>query len=516
MEPIRQTYEAKKVDKTTIINMERGKLPPQAIDLEEMILGGLMIDKKAGEMFDVFRDPNVFYKDSHKTIFEAILSLSQKGEPIDLGTVGAELKAMGKLEMAGGAFKLIELTQKTSSSAHIEYHSRIVLQMYMKREAIRQCSQVIEMAYDETVDVFDLMGHAESGFSKIGDMVTRGQKTATWADLLKTVVKNVEVLTAQGDKILGIPTGFWKLDGHFGGWVKGRIYIIAARPGAGKTAFTVKSMIAAAKAKRPVGYLSYEMSGVQLATRGVGVESNFHMQQLTNHGFEHDSYFKTLMDVVGDMEGLPIYIDDASFLDVAEMRRKIKRMKALYGIEELFFDYLQLAAGGGQDVRYKLNELCFVLQAIAKEEDIAVIALSQLSREVDKRSPPRPRISDLSESSAIEFVADAVCFLYRPAMYKLEPEYKPQGELDEGENTEFIVAKYRHGGIGTIGLWYDGNKTKFSDEDPAMESQNNTGNWEEKAKAWSPAALPTPSVGEAFGAPGFSIQDESDNKDVPF
>lgn len=507
MEQPKYNTQAAAVRKTEIISLERGKLPPQAIDLEEAVLGALMIDKKAREMFDVFTDPNVFYKDAHKTIFEAIVNLSRKGEPIDLNTAAAELKRMGKLEQAGGAFYLIELTQKISSSAHIEYHSRIVLQMYMKREQIRLCSEVIQLAYDETVDVFDMIDRAEKGFAAIGDMVTRGQKTATWSEMLKTVVKNVEMLTAHGDKILGITTGFWKLDGHFGGWVKKRIYIIAARPGAGKTAFTVKAMIAAAKAAHPVGYLSYEMSGVQLATRGVGIESNFHMSQLTNEGFKKDSYFKTLMDVVNDMENLPIYIDDASFLDVAEMRRKIKRMKSLYGIEVLFFDYLQLAAGGGQDVRYKLNELCFVLQAIAKEEDIAIIPLSQLSREVDKRKPvPRPIIADLSESSAIEFVADVVAFLYNPDMYGLEPEYEPEGKLVEGENVEFIIAKNRHGGLGTLGLWFDKNKTKFSDEEPARVAQTEN------------KPLPTPTASEAFGPPQtYSIEDVSDNNDdMPF
>jgi replicative DNA helicase len=484
-----------------IVNLERGKLPPQALDLEIAILGGLLIDRRADEMFEVFTNPDVFYKDAHKHIFKAMLSLSAKNEPIDLATVGAEMKLLGTLELAGGAFYLIELSQMISSSAHIEHHARIVLQMYMKREAIKYCSEIIEMAYDDMVDVFEMMDRADYSFTGLGDMVTRGQKTPVWSELLDTVVKNVEVLTAHGDKILGITTGFWKLDAHFGGWVKKRIYIIGARPGAGKTAFTVKAMVAAAQAGHSVGYLSYEMSGVQLATRGVGITSNFHMSQLTTDGFEKDSYFHTLIEVVADLKKLPIHIDDASFLSVVEMRRKVKQMKKKYGIELLFFDYLQLAAGGDKDVRYKLNELCFVLQAIAKEEDIAIIPLSQLGRDVDKRSPPRPRISDLSESSAIEFVADVVGFLYRPGQYNLEPEYEPVGKLVPGENTEFIIAKNRHGGVGTLGLWFEANKTKFSDEEP-----------ERNEPEYIPPAVKPAMPNEAFDTPdNWSIKDESNN-----
>lgn len=509
MEPVRETHKANAVHRTQIVNLERGKLPPQAVDLEEAVLGALMIDKNAEEVFDVLKSADVFYKDAHKYIFEAAQRLSGKGEAIDLLTVSAELKAMGLLEKAGGDFYLVQLTQKVSSSAHIDYHARIVLQKYAARQVIKTASESIERAYDDTVDVFDMLDYAEQGFAGISDMMNTGKGGLSWAQMLDEVVTNVEMLTKHGDKIIGVPTGFWKLDAHFGGWRPTDLYIIAARPGAGKTAFTVKAMVGAAQAGKGVGYISLEMSGTQLATRAVAVDSNFHLNQLTRSGFEKDTYFRTLLGVVNDMKKYPIHIDDSPAITLMELRRKVRRMKAQHNIQVLFVDYLQLAAGGDENVRHKITELCYGLKAIAKEYDVAVIALSQLSRAVEQRGTPRPKISDLAEASAIEAAADAVCFIFRPAMYKLDPVYKSEGgDLVENENTEFIVAKYRHGGVGTIGLWYDANKTKFSDEQPEYNHH-----YDEQPEV---KPLPTPSANEAFGAQGYSITDTSNNDDTPF
>jgi len=386
-----------------VIEMQKGKLPPQALDLEEAILGGLLIDKKADEMFDVFTNPEVFYKEAHKLVFEAIVNVSAKNEPVDLLTVSAELKRMGKLEAVGGDFFLIQLTQKTSSSAHIDYHSRIVLQKYIAREQIKLANETIAMAYDDTTDVFDLMDYSEMGLTRLTEMISTGKKALTWSQMLDRVVLNVETLTAHGDKILGIETGFWKLDAHFGGWQPGDFYVIGARPGAGKTAFTVASMIGAAKAGRPVGYLSLEMSGVQLATRGVANNSHFHMNQLTRNGFEKDEYFEGLLEVVVEMKTLPIHIDDTPALTMMEIRRRVRRMVRQHKVKVLFLDYLQLAAGGGNDVRHKITDLCYGLKALAKELDIAVVGLSQLSRDVEKRSPPRPLLYHSKKNTIVIF-----------------------------------------------------------------------------------------------------------------
>jgi len=446
-----------------VIDMQKGRLPPQALDLEEAILGGLLIDKKADEMFDVFTNPDVFYKDAHKHVFEAIVNVSAKNEPVDLLTVSMELKRMEKLEAVGGDMFLIGLTQKVSSSAHIDYHSRIVLQKYIAREQIRLANETIALAYDDTTDVFDLMDYSEMGLTRLTEMISTGKKALTWSQMLDRVVLNVETLTAHGDKILGFETGFWKLDAHFGGWQPGDFYVIGARPGAGKTAFTVASMIGAAKAGRPVGYLSLEMSGVQLATRGVANNSHFHMNQLTRIGFDKQEYWPSLFETIAEMKNLPVHIDDSPALSMMEIRRRVRRMVRQNKVKVVFLDYLQLAAGGDKDVRHKITELCYGLKALAKELDIAVIGLSQLSRDVEKRSPPRPRLSDLAESGAIEAAADGIMFIYRPAYYKLEPDYSV---LSETENTEFDVAKFRNGGTGVLGLWYDPNKTKFSDFTP--------------------------------------------------
>lgn len=507
-------------DKSRIVNLEKGKLPPQALDFEEAILGALMIDKQAEEIFDVITDADVFYKDAHKEIFKAAFSLTKNNSPIDLLTMSAELKKMGKLEYVGGDYALIQLTQKISSSAHIEYHARIVLQKFMQREAIKLCSMVIEQAYDETIDVFDMLDVAEMGFSNISDKSTTGQKIMDWGQLLDRVVKNVEMLTTHGDKVLGTPTGFWKLDAHFGGWQATDLVIIGARSGMGKTAFTVGSMIGTAKQKHAVGYLSMEMSGVQLATRGISVNSNYHLNQLLRNGFEKQEYFTGLINLVNDMRTYPIHIDDTPALTLLDIRRRVRKMVRQHDVKVVFLDYVQLAAGSDRDLRLRIVELCYGLKALAKELNITIVALSQLDKSIDKRSPePRPVIGDLSESSAIENAADIVGLLYRPAKYGREPLYKSQGgELNEGENTEFIVAKFRNGGVGTIGLWYDANRTKFMDEEPhrshtADESTQpkENPNWE--AQALSRTALPT--AEEAFG-PRETSTNDADDDDGPF
>lgn len=478
------------VDKTAVVNLEKGKLPPQALDLEQAVLGAAMIDSAGlDDLFDVFTDAEVFYKEAHKHIFEAVKKLYENGQPVDMLTVSQQLRSVGKIDAAGGDFYVVQLTQKISSSAHIEYHARILLQKFIARRLIRFSNEVVSMAYDDTADVFEVLEVADAGFTGINDLIHKGKKSLTWNEGLKEVQKNVEILTNAGDAILGVETGFAKLNARFGGWRLTDLIIIAARPGAGKTAFTVASMIAAAKNKQAVGYFSLEMSTTQLITRGVAVNSSFHMSQLTRKGFEKDEYFITLQSVVNSMSDLPIYIDDAPTLTVSELRRKARQMKRKHDIQVLFLDYVQLAAGGDSDVRFKINELVYTLKALAKELNIAVIGLSQLSRDVEKRSPQRGRMSDLKESSAIEDAADVVAFLYRAEYYGNEVDYSV---LSDTENTEFIVDKNRHGGVGTIGLWFDANKTKFSDDKPTYDRYD--------AQQFADSTpLPTPTPNEAFG-----------------
>lgn len=511
---VRNIPAADTVPKTTVINMERGKLPPQAVDLEEAILGAAMIDARGlQDLFDVFTDPNVFYKDAHKAIFTAMKTLFEHGGAVDLLTVSAELKRTNSLQEAGGDFYLIHLTQKVSSSAHIEYWARIVQQKYIARMVIRFCSESFAMAYDDSVDVFDLLETVETGLGEISEMLNKGKVELSWDSALTRVLKNVETLSHNKGAMTGVATGFDKLDAHFGGWQPGDLIILGGRPGSGKTALTVAMMLGTAEAGEAVGYVSMEMGTVQLAIRSVAVNSHFHLNQLTKEGFTKQEYFTNLVGTIDAMRSLPIFIDDRPALTINEIKRKARQWKRKHGLRVLFVDYLQLADGESDNKRINVDEVARGLKNLAKELDITVIALSQLTREVEKQSPPRPRMLHLKESSGIEDAADAVCFIYRPAYYGLEPD---SDRLAYDENTEFIIEKYRNGGVGTIGLWYDANKTKFTDHAP--DHHNSNDNWEQKAQERT--GLPTPTPHDAFGAQGYSVTDVSNNNkpdgDVPF
>lgn len=454
-----------KVDKSKIVNLEKGKLPPQALDMEEAILGALMLDSHCvDELFNVFSSEEVFYKDQHRFVFRAIKSLADKSSQIDLLTVSAELKAQGILELAGGDFFLIQLTQKISSGAHLEFWARIVMQQYMRRKMIAVCSEVIEYAYDDTVDVFDMMDKIDTETAMIHDVINKGKSDMTFATALDVVEKNVERLSSLKEgEVTGVTTGFEKLDRHFGGWQPTDLIVLGARPGAGKTALTINMMISAAKVGHPVGFISMEMSTVQLATRAVAVNSNYHLNQLTKKGFEKTEYFVGLRALIDKMKSLPIHIDERPALTISEIKRKARLLKRKFDIKELIVDYIQLTGGDG-DVRIRVGKASQGLKALAKELQIPVIAISGLSREADKAH--RPMLAHLKESGDIEADADIVAFLYRAAYYGKEVDTEV---IDEDCNTEFIVAKYRNGGLGTIGLFFDENKTKFMDREPRKE-----------------------------------------------
>lgn len=262
-----------------VIDLGKGKLPPQAIDLEEAILGSLMIDVRAGdELFQVFNSPDVFYKEAHQHIFQAIKDLLDASSPVDLLTVSEQLRVNGTLQTVGGDFYLIQLTQKVSSSAHIEYWARIVLQQWMKRKMITVCNECIALAYEPDVDVFEMLDRLDVDTAAINEIVQKGRSEMSYADALNKVIEKVKTLTDATTHLTGVETGFGKINKHFGGWQPTDFYVIAARPGMGKTAFVVKATTAAAKSGAPVGFISLEMSTEQLAARSVAVESNYHLK----------------------------------------------------------------------------------------------------------------------------------------------------------------------------------------------------------------------------------------------
>ncbi|MCB0399662.1 MAG: replicative DNA helicase, partial [Winogradskyella sp.] len=443
-----------KVDKSTIISLEKGKIPPQAIDLEEVVLGAMMIDKKGvDEVIDIL-SPDAFYKDAHKYIFEAIFKLFESSEPIDLLTVSAQLKKDQKLDLVGGDFYLISLTQRVSSSAHIEFHARIILQKFIQRSLIKISNEIIEDAYDETKDVFDLLDNAEAKLYE----VTQGnvkKSTETAQSLVIQAKKKIEEISNK-DGLSGIPTGFDKLDKLTSGWQPSDLIIVAARPGMGKTALTLTmARNIAVDFNQAVAFFSLEMSSVQLITRLISSETGLSSEKLRTGKLEKHEW-EQLNVKVKTLEKAPLFIDDTPSLSIFDLRAKARRLASQYDIKVIMIDYLQLmTAGGSQKGGNREQEISMIsrnLKALAKELNVPVIALSQLSRAVETRGgSKRPLLSDLRESGAIEQDADIVSFIYRPEYYKIDEWDDEERSPTEGQG-EFIVAKHRNGGLDNIRL----------------------------------------------------------------
>lgn len=456
-----------KIDKSTIINLERGKIPPQALDLEEVVLGAMMIDKKGvDEVIDIL-SPEAFYKEAHQHIFQAIFELFENSEPIDLLTVSTQLKKNEKLDLIGGDFYLISLTQKVSSSAHIEFHARIILQKFIQRSLIKISSEIIENAYDETQDVFDLLDNAEAKLYEVTQgNIKRSSETAQ--NLVIQAKKKIEEISNK-EGLSGIPSGFTKLDRLTSGWQSSDLVIIAARPGMGKTALTLSmARNIAVDQGIPVAFFSLEMSSVQLITRLISSETGLSSEKLRTGRLEKHEW-EQLNVKVKDLEKAPLYIDDTPSLSIFDLRAKARRLASQYGVKLIVIDYLQLMTAGsnlkGGNREQEISTISRNLKALAKELDVPVIALSQLSRAVETRGgSKRPLLSDLRESGAIEQDADIVSFIYRPEYYKIEEWDDEERTPTEGQ-AEFIVAKHRNGGLDSIRLKFIGHLGKFENLD---------------------------------------------------
>ena len=504
-----------RVDKTTIINLEKGKLPPQALDLEEAVLGAMMIDKKGvDEVIDILQS-DAFYKDAHKHIFEAIFQLFTDSQPIDLLTVSSQLKKNAKLELAGGDFYLIQLTQKIASSAHIEFHSRIILQKYIQRSLIRISSEIIEESYDETTDVFDLLDKAETKLYEVTQgNIKRSSETAQ--SLVIQAKKRIEEI-ANKEGLSGIATGFEKLDKITSGWQPSDLVIIAARPGMGKTAFVLSmARNIAIDFGHPVALFSLEMSSVQLITRLISSETGLSSEKLRTGKLEKHEW-EQLSVKVKDLEKAPLFIDDSPSLSIFDLRAKARRLASQHGIKLIIVDYLQLMTAGGNgkgggNREQEISTISRNLKALAKELEVPVIALSQLSRAVETRgSSKRPLLSDLRESGAIEQDADIVSFIYRPEYYKIE-EWDDDEQSPTAGQAEFIIAKHRNGSLENIRLKFIGNLGKFDNlEEYGGGFDDLPSKMNHDDNPFLTKGLPT--AHEAFGSSSNSNEDDSD---VPF
>lgn len=501
-----------RIDKSSVIPLEKGRIPPQAIDLEEAVLGAMMIDKKGvDEAIDIL-SPDAFYKEAHKYIFEAIVQLFESSEPVDLLTVSARLKQNKRLDAVGGDFYLIQLTKKVSSSAHIEFHSRIILQKFIQRSLIKISSEIIQEAYDDGTDVFDLLDSAESKLYEVSQGNIKKSSETAQSLVIQAKKKIEEISNKEG--LSGIPSGFDRLDKLTSGWQPSDLIIVAARPGMGKTALTLSmARNIAVNSNIPVAFFSLEMSSVQLITRLISSETGLSSEKLRTGKLEKHEW-EQLNVKVKALESAPLFIDDTPSLSIFDLRAKARRLASQHGIRLIVIDYLQLmTAGGSQKGGNREQEISTIsrnLKALAKELDVPVIALSQLSRAVETRGgSKRPLLSDLRESGAIEQDADIVSFIYRPEYYKIDEWDDEERSPTQGQ-AEFIVAKHRNGGLENIRLKFIGHLGKFDnldDFDSPFEFQSKM-----NANDDNPfSTTDLPSADEAFG----SAMNEDDG-DVPF
>lgn len=458
-----------KPTKTSFIDqaLDHGRKPPQAVDLEEAVLGAIMLEKDAIISVMDILIPESFYKDAHQKIYRAIIHLSQNLQPIDILTVTEELKKNDELEEVGGPYYITQLTSKVATAAHIEYHARIIAQKYIQRELIRVASEIQTRAYDDSVDVNDLIDYSEAQLFQVTETNIK-KETSKISSLIKTAIEQIEEASKKEDGLSGVPSGFTKLDRVTSGWQRSDLVIIAARPSMGKTAFVLSmTRNMAVEHQRPIGIFSLEMSSLQLVNRLIVSETELSSDKIRNGNLERWEW-EQLEYKIKRLVDAPIYIDDTPAISVFELRSKCRRLKDQYNVEAIFIDYLQLMSGTGDHKGSREQEVSVIsrsLKGIAKELDVPIIALSQLNRSVELRSgDKRPQLSDLRESGAIEQDADMVLFIHRPERY---------GIIDDGEGNsligvaEVILAKHRNGALADIQLRFRDELAKFEEFETA-------------------------------------------------
>ena len=449
------------------VQHQLGKLPPQALDLEEAVLGALMLEKNALTAVIDILHPESFYKDAHQKIYAAIVNLFDKSEPVDILTVTQELRKEGELEIAGGAFYITKLTSRVNSAANIEFHSRIITECAIKRDLIRISGEVEKEAFEDQTDVFQLLDKAEH---ELYDVSNRNIKKAVgeMRSLMKEALDQLEAKKDLKDGLTGVPTGFSALDRVTSGWQKSDLVIIAARPGMGKTAFALTALRnASVEFEKPVAFFSLEMSSVQLVNRLIASEAELDSDKIRKGNLAQHEWAQ-LHHKIGKLTEAKIFIDDTPGLSVREFRTKARRLKQQHDIQVIIVDYLQLMTGDQGKGGNREQEIAFIsrsLKGVAKELDIPVIALSQLSRSVETRGgDKKPMLSDLRESGSIEQDADIVMFLYRPDYYGITEISDADGApMPAAGVGEVIIAKHRNGTLENVQLKFIGKYTKFTD-----------------------------------------------------
>ena len=437
--------------------MELGKIPPNDVEAEQAVIGSMLTDRDAViSAIEVLKEED-FYREDNKTIYEAILNLYNRSEPIDIITLKAELTSMGMFDKIGRLEYIVGLPEKVPTTANVEKYISIVKEKSELRRLIKAANEIIEQGYDPTENIDDIMNSAEKKIFNI--MQDKDQKSySPIKDVLIDAFTELEQLYNQKQHITGVPTGFIDLDYKTAGLHNSDLILIAARPAMGKSAFALNiATNAALKAKVPAVLFSLEMSKEQMVNRILCSEAMVDSNKVRTGKIDDDDWIK-LADTMGDLSEAPIYIDDTPGISINEIRAKCRKLKLEKNIGLVVIDYLQLVQGSSKRAQgsreQEISEISRSLKILAKEINVPVIALSQLSRAPEQRPDHRPMLSDLRESGAIEQDADIVMFLYRDDYYNEDSEDKGLAEV--------IVAKHRAGSTGTVKLVWLGNYTKFA------------------------------------------------------
>ena len=484
-----------------------GHLQPQALDVEKTVLGALMIDKDAYRVVCEILHPESFYEPRNQKIYAAIRELSMKEKPVDIVTVTDQLSKSGDLEDVGGPVYIAELSGRVASSANIEYHANIIAQKFLARQLISFASDVETKAFDETIDVDDLMQHAEGALFELSQKNMK--KDYTQVDpVIKNALDIISKAAANTDGLTGVPTGYHKLDEYTSGWQSSDLVIIAGRPAMGKTSFALSlAKNIAADYKQPVAFFSLEMSNVQLVDRLISNVCEIQGSHLQSGQLTPDEWDR-LDKRINGLYGSPLFVDDTPGLSVFELRTKARRLVREHGVKLIMIDYLQLMNANGMRFSSRQEEVSTIsrsLKGLAKELDIPILALSQLNRGVESREGlegKRPQLSDLRESGAIEQDADMVLFVHRPEYYHI---YQDDNGRDLHGMAQIIIAKHRKGATGDVLLTFRGEYTRFENpEDTRLGSHPSSGGGEivgSKINGESQGAgfMPMPDQGDPFG-----------------
>lgn len=443
---------------------ETGRIPPQDNEAEKSLLGAMMLaDGAMAEILTILR-PDDFYELRHQIIFKAMSELYDQHKPIDLLTVTAELKTQKKLKDVGGAPYLTELSNFVPAASHAKAYAEIIEKASTRRRLIKAGNNIANKAYAEDVNVNDLVGEAEKELFAVSDKIVKSDYVAM-DQLLADALERIAELQRNKGVLRGLKTGFTDLDKKTAGLQKGDLVIIGARPAMGKTTFAQNLAYNIANInKKGVLFFSMEMAANEIVDRMISDIADVDNWRMRT-GNLSDEEFSRIGDALGDIDELPIYIDDTSSMTIAELRNKARRAMHDHGIGVVIVDYLQLMAGSDRYAGNRVQEVTEIsrgLKVLARELEIPVVALAQLSRNVTGRDDPRPVLSDLRESGSIEQDADLVMFLHRPDYYK-KPEEEPTNI------TELLIRKHRHGAIGVIELFFDGEKSRFMSLDKTHE-----------------------------------------------